>query len=110
MLDDVQLDSGRIFLIVNGEEGYASFVFRNDGVGRDNAGTAGLASPLGRYGHTNLADAWTKFCTLEGVFLKTITEVSDVIRQTTTKKVVEFGLTRTIVCAITNNRLRLRKR
>jgi hypothetical protein len=34
LLDDIQLDGGRILLIVNGEQGYASFVLGNDGVGR----------------------------------------------------------------------------
>ena len=75
LLDDIQLDGGRCLLIVNGEQGYASFVRGNDGVGRDDAGTSRLASSLGRNGHTNLTDAWTKFCTLERVLLKAFLKV-----------------------------------
>ena len=45
-LNDVQLDGRGILLVVNGEEGYATFVLCNDGIGRDDAGTARLASPL----------------------------------------------------------------
>ena len=57
LLDDVQLDGGRILLVVNGEEGYAPFMLGNNGVGRDDTGTARLAAPLVRNGHTNLSDA-----------------------------------------------------
>lgn len=66
LLDDIQLDGGGVLLVVYGEEGYAPFVFGNDGVSRDDAGTAGLAAPLGLDGHANLTDARTEFGTLEG--------------------------------------------
>ena len=79
LLDDIQLDGGGILFVVNSEEYYTSFVLGNDGVGRDNACTARLASPLGLDGHANLTDAGTKFCTLEGIFLKGITESLDVL-------------------------------
>ena len=82
-LNDVQLDSGGIGFVVDGQQGYASFVLGNDGIGCNNTGTAGLATPFGGYRHSDFTNTWTKFCTLEGVLLKTITEVSDVIRQTT---------------------------
>ena len=46
LLDDVQLDGGRIFLVVNGEEGYASFVLGNDGIGRITRALPDLPLPL----------------------------------------------------------------
>ena len=39
LFDDIQLNGGRILLVVNGEEGYASLMLGNNGVGRDDAGT-----------------------------------------------------------------------
>ena len=57
LFDDIQLDGGSILFVVNGEEGYAPFMLGNNGVGRDDTGTARLAAPLVRNGHTNLSDA-----------------------------------------------------
>lgn len=54
LLDDIQLDGGRILLVVNGEECYATLVFGNDGIGCDDAGTTRLASPLRCERHKNL--------------------------------------------------------
>ena len=59
------------------------FLIGLNSIGRDDARAARLASPLGRNGHTNLADAWTKFCTLEGILLKRYQETFVVIKQTT---------------------------
>ena len=70
LLDNIQLDGGGILFVVDGEEGYAPLMLGYNGIGRDDTGTAGLASPLGCNGHTNLADARTEFSTLEGVLLK----------------------------------------
>jgi hypothetical protein len=41
----------------------------------DDADTSRLASSFGRNGHTNLTDAWTKFCTLGRVLLKAFLKV-----------------------------------
>ena len=79
LLDDIQLNGGRILLVVDGEEGYASLMLGNDGIGRDDTGTAGLASPLGCNGHTNLADAWTEFGSLKGILFKRLQKVLVVI-------------------------------
>ena len=41
-LNDVQFDGGRVLLVVNGEQGYASFVLGNDGIGSDNMRQFGI--------------------------------------------------------------------
>ena len=82
LLDNFQADGGGILLVVNGEEGDASFMFSNDGVGRNNPGTARLASPFGCYSHTDFADAWTQLDTLKRVLLKAIKEILVICGQT----------------------------
>ena len=79
LLDDVYLDGAGIGFVVDGQEGNASFVFGNYGIGCNNTGTARLSTPLGSDWHANLTDAWTKFGALKRVLLQTFQKVCIVI-------------------------------
>ena len=83
LLDDVKLDGGSVRFVVDGQKGDAAFMLSDNGISCDNASTARLTASFGSYRHTNLANAMTKFGTLQRILLQTYQKVCIVISYTT---------------------------